>query len=105
MVVAFLYPHNLIFAVGVDRGPVVVAFPDPHNFILAVGADRGPVVIAFPHPHNFTLVESLRWLHLIVYHLIPEMILAFGGVDRVRWSLPFLILTTLPSRGAYASST
>ena len=40
-----------------------------------MGVDRGSVVIAFPYPHNFTLVEGLCWLHLIVYHLIPEILL------------------------------
>ena len=47
---------------------------------LVVGVDRGPVVIAFPYPLNFTLAESLRWLHLIVYLLIPEIILVVIGV-------------------------
>ncbi len=51
-----------------------------------VGVDRGPVVIAFPYPYNFTLAESLRWLHLIVYHLIPEIL--FLGLGGVGWSWP-----------------
>ncbi len=45
-----------------------------------MGVDRGPVVIAFPYPLNFILAESLRWLHLIVYLLIPEIILVVIGV-------------------------
>ena len=43
-----------------------------------VGVDRGPVVITFPYLHNFTLVESSCWLHWIVYHLVPEIILLLG---------------------------